>query len=224
MSQVDAKYEVAGSQPRWYSEVSGPAVDSPSRAPVAQWIERWVPDPKVAGSSPVGRAIVGRAIAGRAIAPHPAMTASHEPRMSAAQTGPKGAGNPFAHPARRSAATSGGPGQGPTGRSTGVWIAAWLDATDAIVDGRGRRPGRPGRAGLRPPPEPHRVGVRALSARRGSDRRRHSRVADRANPGCTSRGSRAPPMVRHATGGRAGHVRAGPGVTGPALSRGAACG
>ena len=26
------------------------------RAPVAQWIERWVPDPKVAGSSPVGRA------------------------------------------------------------------------------------------------------------------------------------------------------------------------
>ncbi len=27
------------------------------RAPVAQWIERWVPDPKVAGSSPVGRAI-----------------------------------------------------------------------------------------------------------------------------------------------------------------------
>src|SRR3954447_18157920 len=25
-------------------------------APVAQWIERWVPDPKVAGSSPVGRA------------------------------------------------------------------------------------------------------------------------------------------------------------------------
>ena len=27
-----------------------------SRAPVAQWIERWVPDPKVAGSSPVGRA------------------------------------------------------------------------------------------------------------------------------------------------------------------------
>src|SRR3954462_866782 len=28
-----------------------------ARAPVAQWIERWVPDPKVAGSSPVGRAI-----------------------------------------------------------------------------------------------------------------------------------------------------------------------
>src|SRR3954452_12298909 len=27
-----------------------------ARAPVAQWIERWVPDPKVAGSSPVGRA------------------------------------------------------------------------------------------------------------------------------------------------------------------------
>ena len=27
-----------------------------TRAPVAQWIERWVPDPKVAGSSPVGRA------------------------------------------------------------------------------------------------------------------------------------------------------------------------
>ena len=48
--------------------MTGVAVDQPpasrarprmmgARAPVAQWIERWVPDPKVAGSSPVGRAI-----------------------------------------------------------------------------------------------------------------------------------------------------------------------
>ena len=36
-----------------------------TRAPVAQWIERWVPDPKVAGSSPVGRASTNVLFAGQ---------------------------------------------------------------------------------------------------------------------------------------------------------------